>query len=99
VLAFTTLAGVVLPRRGTAVAVSVIFVIGSYFVDFLGAAASGSLADNLRVLSFFRYYDSTGVMEHGLEWGNIAVLLIATAVFVIGSLWFFERRDIAVSVQ
>ncbi|HVU14852.1 MAG TPA: ABC transporter permease subunit [Phototrophicaceae bacterium] len=99
VLAFTTLAGTLLRRRGTAIAVSVVFVIGSYFIDFLGAAASGSLADTLRVLSFFRYYDETSVMQHGLEWGNVAVLVVAAALCVIGALWSFERRDIATAAQ
>ncbi len=99
VLAFTTLAGTVLRRRSTAVTVSIVFVIGSYFVDFLGGAASGSLAASLRVISFFRYYDSTGVMQHGLEWGNIAVLLLATAACVVGALWSFERRDVGIVPQ
>ncbi len=96
VLAFTTLAGTVLRRRSRAVALAVIFVVGSYFIDFLGAAASGTLADTLRVLSFYHYYDSTGVMLNGLEWGNVLLLLLVTAVCAVGSLWFFQRRDIGI---
>ncbi len=88
VLAVTTLLGTVLRRRGQAVLLAVLFVVGSYFVDFLGAAASGSLAGALRVLSYYHYYDSTGVMQNGLEWGNVLLLLAATVIFDAG-----DQRD------
>jgi beta-exotoxin I transport system permease protein len=96
VLAVTVLLGTALRSRGRAVALAVVFLVGSYFVDFLGAAASGSLAGTLRILSFYRYYDSTAVMQNGLEWGNILVLLVVTVICAVGSLWFFQRRDISV---
>jgi putative exporter of polyketide antibiotics len=73
-----------------------VFVVGSYFVDFLGGAASGSLADALRALSFFSYYDATTVMQTGLNWGSVALLLGVTAALVAGALWFFQRRDVGV---
>jgi ABC-2 type transport system permease protein len=96
VLAATTLIGTVLRRRGAATGIAVFFVIGSYFIDFIGAAASGTLAESLRAISFYRYYNSTGVMQNGLMWGNVLLLMGVAAVCVVGSLWFFERRDIAV---
>ena len=94
VLAFTTFAGALLRSRATAAAVAAGFVVLSYFIDFIGNAASETAAASLRVLSFFRYYDGGHIMSTGLQWGNILVLVVAAVVLVAGSLWFFQRRDI-----
>jgi ABC-2 type transport system permease protein len=95
-IAFTMFMGVLLRRRGTALGVSAVFIVASYFINFLGAAASGSLADTLRAVSFFRYYDAEEVMLSGLNYGNVALLLIVTVVLFAGSLYAFQRRDIGV---
>lgn len=94
IIAFTTLAGALFRRKSTATAVTAIFVIASYFVDFVGRAASESFLYQLRVISFFSYYDNDGVMRDGLMWGNMALLLALTAVMLAGALWFFQRRDV-----
>jgi ABC-2 type transport system permease protein len=94
VLAFTTFAGALLRSRGLAAAVASGFVVVSYFIDFIGNAASETAAATLRVFSFFSYYDGGRIMSTGLQWGNILVLLAATVVLAAAGLWFFERRDI-----
>ncbi|MEZ4672473.1 MAG: ABC transporter permease subunit [Anaerolineae bacterium] len=94
IIAFTGLAGALFRRKSTATAVSAIFVIGSYFVDFIGRAASDSFINQLRVVSFFNYYDNDGVMRDGLAWGNIGLLAVITLVLVGGAVWFFQRRDV-----
>ncbi|MEP7292533.1 MAG: ABC transporter permease subunit [Chloroflexota bacterium] len=94
VLAFTVFAGGLLRSRGTAAAVAAGFVVLSYFIDFIGNAASGTAAANLRVVSFFSYYDGGHVMTTGLQWGNILVLVAAAVALVAAGTWFFERRDI-----
>lgn len=94
VLAFSTLVGAVFRSRALAVGVAVSFLIASFFVDFIGAAANSPLTDALQTLSFYAYYDSTEVMKNGLNTGNIALLLSATAICVIGSLWRFQHRDV-----
>lgn len=96
VLAFTGLAGTAFRTRGLAAAVATAFVIVSYFVDFLGNVASDTAAGAVRVLSFFSYYDGGDVMNTGLVWGNVILLLVVTAICTVGALWFFERRDISV---
>lgn len=96
ILAFTLLAGTIFRRKGTATVVTAVFVIGSYLVDLMGRAASDSFLNQLRVLSFFSYFDNDGVMQNGLAWGNILLLLAVTAALVAGSLWFFQRRDVGV---
>jgi ABC-2 type transport system permease protein len=94
VLAFTAFAGVFFRTRGQAVAAATIFIIGSYFIDFIGGMASGTLFETLRSLSFFRYYDSTTVMKNGLQWGGIVLVLAVSALCVGAAVWCFERRDI-----
>lgn len=95
-LAFTVFAGTLMRTRGGAAAVATAFVIVSYFVNFLGSAASGSAAAALQAISFFTYYGGNNIMSTGLNWGNIILLVAVTVVLTAGSLWFFERRDIGV---
>lgn len=95
VMAFTALAAVVLRRKGTATAVAATFVTASYFLDTLGrASGEGSLLNQLRALSFHTYYDGTAVMQYGISWGNIILILVVTVVLLGGSLFAFQRRDV-----
>jgi ABC-2 type transport system permease protein len=93
-LAFTALVGVLLRRRGAALGAAALFVVGSYFLDTLGAAASETAAGALRALSYYAYFDGSNVLQNGLNAGNIAVLLGAAVVCAVVSLWAYERRDI-----
>ncbi|HEX2621691.1 MAG TPA: ABC transporter permease subunit, partial [Phototrophicaceae bacterium] len=92
VMAVTLFTGTLARRRSTAIAISAVFVVASYFINSLGSAASGTLADSLRFVSFFNYYDNSGVMTNGLNIANIAILLVVTMFLVAGSLWFYRRR-------
>jgi ABC-type transport system involved in multi-copper enzyme maturation permease subunit len=94
VLAFTLFIAAVVRRRGLAIALSAVFVVGSYFMDTLGRAAPDTGASTLRSFSFFAYSDSTGVIQSGLTWTNILVLLGVTVVLLGGGIWFFQRRDV-----
>ena len=94
VLAFSVLAGAALPRRGMAIAFAIVFLVGSYFIDSIGSMASGSLAASLRAISFYSYYDSSAVIQRGLNAGSVILLLVVAAICAGSSLWFFERRDI-----
>lgn len=94
VLAFATLVGALLRSRGMAVAAGAVFVIGSFFINSMGAAASESLAAGLQAISFYAYYDSTSVMQNGLNGGNVIILLGAALICAGGAVLSFERRDI-----
>jgi len=96
VMAFTACAATLVRRKGMAIALAAIFVVGSYFLNFLGEAASSSFAGTLRALSFLAYYNTSEVMRNGLNFANITLLSAVTALLVIGSLWFFQRRDVGV---
>jgi ABC-2 type transport system permease protein len=94
VMAFTALAATLARRRSIAAAVAAAYVVASYFIDIVGRSADS--AASLRAISFYSYYDSTGVMQHGLAWGNVGGLLAAMLVMVVGAVWAFQRRDINV---
>ncbi len=94
VLAFTALVATVIRRRNVAAAIASVFVVASFFVEMIGRSAPS--ADKLRLLSFYSYYDSAGVMKNGLAWGNVVGLLAVTALMVAGAVWAFRRRDINV---
>ncbi len=94
VLAFTTFIGALARSRSLAAGIAAGFVVLSYFIDFLGNAASSTAAAALRVVSLFSYYNGGQIMNTGLQWGNILVLLAAAAVLLIGGVLCFERRDI-----
>ena len=53
-----------------------------------------SIANTLRCLSFYTYYDSAAVIRSGLNWGNVLVLIAATIVLMAGGTWLFQRRNI-----
>jgi ABC-2 type transport system permease protein len=93
-IGLTMFVAAVVRRKSTATALSGLVIISSYFIDFLGRAASGTVVASLRVISFFTYYDSDGVMRTGLNLGNIALLMAITVVLVAGTVWAFQRRDI-----
>jgi len=95
-LAFTAFIGTVVRRRSHALAIASVFVVASFVIDFLGRSASGSFVDKIRPTSFYSYYDAVGVVQHGLSWGNIAVLLAATVALVGAAIRFFRQRDLGV---
>jgi len=95
-MAFTTFIAVLVRSKGTATGIAAVFVIGSYFLNSLGEAASGTIIDQLRAFSFFHYFDYNGVMLNGLNWGNIGLLIAAAVLLFGGSLWLFQRHDIGI---
>ncbi len=96
VLAFTVMVSTLARRRNVAAGIASAFLLIGYFVDLIGRAAPGTFWDKLRALSFYTYHDNPGVMQHGLSWGNIGILMIASVVMIAISLWAFERRDVGV---
>ncbi len=94
VIAMTVLLTSVIRRKNVAAAVAIVVILGSYFIDSIGRQASASFAGTLRFLSFYSYYDSTAVIRHGLDWGNVLVLGVVTVVLMAGGTWLFQRRNI-----
>ncbi|MCB9452184.1 MAG: ABC transporter permease subunit [Anaerolineaceae bacterium] len=97
VLGFTIFAGTVFRRRSTVARVGGAIIVGSFFLEFMGGMASqASLARAISVISFYHYYDPAGVIQHGFNWGNIAILLVASILLLAAAVWRFQRRDLGV---
>ncbi len=94
VLTLTALLAVIVRRRSTAAAIAAIIVIGSWFIDTVGKSAPST--DAIRTVSFFRYYDSSGVMQNGLVASHVIGLLVVSALMLAAAVWFFQRRDVGV---
>lgn len=92
VMAFTAFIATLVRRRSTAIGISAAFVAASYFIDFIGKGAG--LTTGVRNLSFFTYYDATGVMQNGLVVLNVLGLLVVALLMFGGTIWAFQRRDV-----
>jgi ABC-2 type transport system permease protein len=95
-LAFTTFAGSLFRHKNHATAITVLFIVGSYVMDFVGNAASDSPIAGLRSISFFAYYDNVHVMQNGMNVGSIMLLLGITVILLIASIWCFQQRDVGI---
>jgi ABC-2 type transport system permease protein len=93
-LAFTMFAGTFFRRKNQATGVAALFIVGSYVLDFIGSAASESPIAQLRVISFFAYYDNAHVMQTGLNGAYVVLLVGVATLLVAASVWCFQRRDI-----
>ena len=96
VLACTVFIGVAVRHKKMAIAIAVIFILYSYSLDSIGTMAAGSFAENVRILSFFKYYDNMGTMRSGISFLNAGGLVAAAALLMGASLWLWERREIGV---
>lgn len=94
VLLGTVLLGVLFRRRGVALGAAAAVVVISYMVDFIASGAPDSAFANAGYLSYFNYYDGVGVVQYGLNAGNVALLAGAALVCGALALWRFQRRDI-----
>lgn len=96
ILAVTMFSGAVFRRKSQVLAFSAVFLLGSYFLDVLGRAASNTPLGALRGVSFLYYYDSEKVLFNGLNPLNVGVVLVVSAVLFVASLWLWQRRDVGV---
>jgi ABC-2 type transport system permease protein len=93
-LAFTAFLGVAVRRRSTALDLGVVFIVASFLIDTIGGMAGGSWLGQMKVLSFFNYFDAVNVMKNGFSPGNAALLLALAALFATGAAEAFRRRDV-----
>ena len=92
-LAFGSLALALSARlrsRGAVIGISFAVVFLMYLIDIVGKI-SEDLAD-LRWISAFRYY-GTAMMD-GIDWVNVAILLVAALALLGAAVALFERRGL-----
>lgn len=91
---FALLTSVVLRSRRLAITMAVVLVIGSWFVDSLGKMVD--VLEPLRPFTLYHYFNGGTILRGAGEWSNVFVLLGLCLLFLAGSLFAFQHRDIAV---
>lgn len=94
VMAFAALVTGLLRRRGLALALVAVFIVGSYFLNSLGMAAPGTILQTLQPLSYFAHLNAQSIMQGAGEWGGLVGVTLASVLFVAGGMFFFQRRDV-----
>jgi ABC-type transport system involved in multi-copper enzyme maturation permease subunit len=94
--AITTLISVTVRRKTTAIGVMTGFVIASYFLNFIGNAASETIVASLRGLSIFYYTEGQSVALGTYSPVGSIALLVVSGIIVGLSIVMFERRDIGI---
>ncbi len=80
-------------NRAAAAGIPIGLMVVMYLVESLSAQIP-SLKD-INFLSLFHYYLSHSPLVSGLHLGDTLVLVVVAAVFLVASLFLFERRDLA----
>lgn len=96
VMAGTTCITAFIHRKGRSTTLAAVLVAGSYFLNVIGSAAGDSIAGTINRLSIFFYYDNNSVMQQGLVIANVMGLLAVAALFIVASIWAFQRRDVGI---
>ena len=96
IMAATMLIAVMVRRRSVALGIVTAFVIVSYMLQTIGAAAEGTIAEPLGSVSFLTYYNTGDILTQGFIWPHIAGFIVLSALLLFASLYRYERRDISV---
>lgn len=94
ILAVTALLAVLVRRRSLAASLAGGFVAASFLLKTLGGAADSSIGTALQNISVFYHFDSAGILQHGLAFGSVMILLIALGAVSWGAVQLFQKRDI-----
>jgi len=96
VMAATMLIAVLARRRTLALGIVTAFVIISYMLQTIGAAADGTVAESVGAISFLTYYNAGEILSQGFIWPHIAGFLGLSVLMLLAALYRYERRDIGV---
>lgn len=96
VMAATMLIAVLVRRRTVALGIVTAFVIISYMLQTIGAAADGTVAESVGAISFLTYYNTGDILSQGFIWPHIAGFAGLSLVMLLASLYRYEQREIAV---
>ncbi len=86
-------AGMAFGRRGVAMAISVLVVIGSFILTTFGQAVDW--LKDFEAFSLLHYFPAVDVVKNGIEVADVLVLMAVTFVVLAIALAAFRRRDIA----
>jgi ABC-2 type transport system permease protein len=88
----TFLLAATLPSKRSSGMIAVTVTVAFYLLDVLGKLDSP--LKSLRTVNPF-YYHGARTLFDGMNWGNVAVLIVAGAVLLVMAVFSFERRDLA----
>ena len=94
--ALTIFLTTVLRSSAQAGSIAAVIIAASYFINSFAEMANTGFLKVLHYLSIYKYYSPSSVMASGVQWGNVAVLLGLSGVLLALSIYFFERRDLAI---
>ena len=80
--------------RRYAGAVAYVFWIGSYMVA--GVVGAIKSLNSLKPLFIYNYYNTGEIMEKGIIWSDLAILLLAAAVLLAAAWWKIEDKELGV---
>ena len=96
VMAATMLIAVLVRRRTVALGIVTAFVIISYMLQTIGAAAEGTVAESVGAISFLTYYNTGEILSQGFIWPHIAGFVGLSVIMLLAALYRYEQREIAV---
>ena len=96
VMAATMLIAVLARRRTVALGIVTAFVIISYMLQTIGAAAEGTVAESVGAISFLTYYNTGEILSQGFIWPHIAGFVGLSVLMLLAALYRYEQREIAV---
>ena len=96
IMAATVLIAVLARRRTVALGVVTAYVIVSYMLQTIGAAAEGTVAEPIGAISFLTYYNTGDILAQGFIWPHIAGYVLLSVALLLAALHRYDRRDIGV---
>jgi ABC-2 type transport system permease protein len=94
-LAITAFIGTIVRRYRTAMAIVTAYIIASFAFQIVGPMAGQDWFNAIKSFFVFNYFGVESTLKNGLSAWNVGVMLLLALVFLAGSLYNFERRDIA----
>lgn len=93
-IAVTALFSVLVRRKTTAIGLTVVFILVSYFANFLGNSATDSFAVTLQQFSYFYYTDGQAIITDTYNPLTSLALIAVALGFLAVTINLFNRRDI-----
>lgn len=86
--------GAYLPNRKTGNIIGVVVVVYTYFGNNLGGLME--ILEKTQPFMPFYYYQGRDILENGIAWGDVGILLVAAAFCLILAILSFQRRNVTV---
>ena len=96
VMSFTMIIAAIIRRRQVALGIVTAFVIVSFMLQTIGAAAADTIAESIGAISFFTYYNAGNIMTDGLVSSHVFAYFAVSVILLLMSVYRYERRDIGV---